>query len=94
MLAFYYCYVSTVQPYRTSSLVMPGPRTIHEVRGGGPTFQPYRGPQYYADRGYTALPLPTITQHTPEIGVTQQQPVQVSVQSAPVHPRTYNLVFV
>merc|ERR550539_302382 len=54
-------------PYRTSSLIMPGPRTIHEVRGGGPSFTPYRGPQYWADKGFTPLPLPppTITQHTP-----------------------------
>ena len=42
---------------------MPGPRTIHEVRGGAPSFTPYRGPQYYADKGFTPLPLPTITQH-------------------------------
>ena len=54
-----------MQPYRTSSLIMPGPKTIHEVRGGAPTFTPYRGPQYYADKGFTALPLPTITQHAP-----------------------------
>lgn len=64
-------------PYRTSSLVQPGPRTIHEVRGGGPTFRPYRGPQYYADKGYTALPLPTITQHTTDSGVAQVQPLQL-----------------
>ena len=44
---------------------MPGPKTIHEVRGGAPTFTPYRGPQYYADKGLTPLPLPTITQHAP-----------------------------
>ena len=55
------------QPYRTSSLIMPGPRTIHEVRGGAPSFTPYRGPQYWADKGFTPVPLslPTITQHAP-----------------------------
>ena len=63
------------QPYRTSSLVMPGPRTIHEVKAGGPSFKPYRGPQYYADKGFTPLPLPTITQHTPD-SLRQFQPVQ------------------
>ena len=35
------------QPYRTSPLVMPGPRTINEVGVGAPTFQPHRGPQYW-----------------------------------------------
>jgi len=54
---------------------MPGPRTIHEVKAGGPSFKPYRGPQYYADKGFTPLPLPTITQHTPD-SLRQFQPVQ------------------
>ena len=65
------------QPYRTSSLVMPGPRTIHEVKAGGPSFKPYRGPQYYADKGFSPLPLPTITQHSPDTNsLTHFQPLQ------------------
>ena len=36
---------------------MPGPKTIHEVKVGGPSFQPYRGPQYYADKGYVPVPV-------------------------------------
>jgi len=69
-------------PYRTSSLIMPGPRTIHEVRGGGPTFTPYRGPQYYADKGFTPLPLPTITQHSPH-STRPLHPLQL--YNSPVH---------
>jgi len=34
------------QPYRTASLIMPGPKTINESGAGAPTYQPYRGPQY------------------------------------------------
>lgn len=69
-------------PYRTSSLVMPGPRTIHEVRGGGPSFSPYRGPQYYADKGFTPLPLPTITQHAPH---TTRPLHPLQLYNSPVH---------
>jgi len=56
-------YISSVRdpqdqtPYRSSSLLMPGPKTIHEVKVGGPSFQPYRGPQYYADKGYVPVPV-------------------------------------
>jgi len=56
-------YVSSVRdhqdqtPYRSSSLLMPGPKTIHEVKVGGPSFQPYRGPQYYAEKGYVPVPV-------------------------------------
>lgn len=68
---------SSCPPYRTSSLVMPGPRTIHEVKAGGPSFKPYRGPQYYADKGFSSLPLPTITQHSPDTNsLTHFQPLQ------------------
>ena len=34
---------------------MPGPRTIHEVKAGGPSYQPYKGPQYYASKGYVPI---------------------------------------
>merc|ERR1712227_244740 len=56
-------YISSVRdpqdqtPYRSSSLLMPGPKTIHEVKVGGPSFQPYRGPQYYAEKGYVPVPV-------------------------------------
>merc|ERR1719458_1545355 len=34
------------QPYRTSPLVTPAPRTISEMRAGGSSYQHPRGPQY------------------------------------------------
>ena len=39
-----------LQPYRNSTLVTPAPRTINEAGAGAGPYQPYRGPQYYADR--------------------------------------------
>jgi len=56
-------FISTVRednqprPYRTSTLIMPTPRTIHEVKAGGPVYQPYKGPQYYSDKGYIPVPV-------------------------------------
>jgi len=56
-------FISTVRednqprPYRTSTLIMPTPRTIHEATAGGPIYQPYRGPQYYSDKGYIPVPV-------------------------------------
>jgi len=49
----------SVTPYRNSALIMPGPRTIHEVGASGGQYrgyEQYRGPQYWADRGYTPVP--------------------------------------
>jgi len=46
-------------PYRNSALIMPGPKTIHEVGVSGGQYrgyEQYRGPQYWADKGYTPVP--------------------------------------
>jgi len=43
------------QPYRTTPLVMPAPRTINEVGAGATTYQQVRGPQYQAVNRPTLL---------------------------------------
>ena len=47
------CYI--FQPYRTTPLVMPAPRTINEVGAGATTYQQVRGPQYQAVNRTTLL---------------------------------------
>jgi len=49
------------QPYRTSPLVTPAPRTISEMRAGGPSYQHPRGPQY--ERPKPPPLLPPVTSH-------------------------------
>jgi len=70
---------NTKVPYRTASLVMPEPRTIHEVGPGGPVYQQFRGPQYWAERGYTPIKLDShstlATNKTPGISNSYNSPL-------------------
>jgi len=57
------------QPYRTSPLVSPAPRTISEMRAGGPSYQHPRGPQY-------ERPKPSVHQSPSEARIATETTVE------------------
>jgi len=70
-------------PYRNSALIMPGPRTIHEVGASGGQYrgyEQYRGPQYWADRGYTPVPASQFPQADPGL---MEKPTVSRVYNSP-----------
>jgi len=66
------------QPYRTSPLVTPAPRTISEMRAGGSSYQHPRGPQYERPKPSTQKSEATETKVEPASGITTARAVSSS----------------
>jgi len=73
----------SAMPYRNSALIMPGPKTIHEVGPLGGQYrgyQQYRGPQYWADKGLTPVPASQFSLADPGV---QEKPAVSRVYNSP-----------
>jgi len=73
------------QPFRSAAHSLPGPRTIHECRAGGPSYQPYRGPQYYAGSKPATVVAGIYNSPAPlyRMEDTEVTPVQVDTPASP-----------
>lgn len=66
------------QPYRTSPLVTPAPRTISEMRAGGSSYQHPRGPQYERPKPSAQQSEATETKVEPSSGISTARAVSSS----------------